>query len=273
MAKRQDLQKPRARACWANFPLPPLFTAAIVAAFSLLVGLYLGQSPTSKECLDTRIARYNLVLDGVVGILTVWGLVWAASEFKRANDHSELELLPGHGTEEPMISGRAQTPSLASLQDTPQDSLPFEVRAWPRSRNRRDGYRYHMFTLLYLVNHSKKPGTYVRIKLTVTGDPAPTAFDGKTCLYADWKNALPWKGVPLGDDKGWVFEHNFGPNLIVHEHPIEIGYLFLGWDGEKFLPKDMPSSLTVKYDLYTADTAESGRLDLQLRWHWEQDQR
>lgn len=77
------------------------FTIAVIIVITLLVFLgfcltnvYLFElifSPSSD--LSVYLAFFNLVVDIVVGVFTIWGLVWAAREFQASQEKANLDLV------------------------------------------------------------------------------------------------------------------------------------------------------------------------------------
>ena len=67
---------------------------AVIALITVLVALVMLFS-SGVLAAETAISLYNLLIDIFVGVFTVWGLYWAASEFAGAQVKPDLRLIIG----------------------------------------------------------------------------------------------------------------------------------------------------------------------------------
>ena len=151
-----------------------LFIVSAIAALFLLccacsmLGI-LAASDIIK--VSESVSCFNLLVDIFVGIFTVWGLFWAASEFAQSAVKPVLHLLPGR-------QEKAQKPDYSSFtaKEFPlMREPPFLLPGWygwaGTQSPERDPY---VECGLYLENETSRAGRYVRLVMHVLADPPPS---------------------------------------------------------------------------------------------------
>jgi hypothetical protein len=226
----------------------PAFVGCAVLAVLLLVYACLfglGLVATTGLRLGTAIAGYTLLLEFVVGIFTVWGLFWAATEFSEFAVKPDVHLL----AERAIGSQQKRRPQ-------PECSSTFIVSELTQFRGG-TGFR----ASLHLENSNRKPARNIALTLKVRSEPCPWPWSFKQIT------ALPEEvssehhpQIQNGELRIWV---RFSNELVVYDHPVFIGNLEVVWDNELKIC-DLPEVVVVDYDTYSLDGTSHGKLQLQI---------
>jgi len=207
---------------------------------------------------DRGISVFNLLVDIVIGFLTVWGLLWAATEFAESAVRPVLQLLPGR-EKAPHALDTGEEPSLIPKP-------PFSVPGWfwnsliggPPLRDR------HLTCGVYLKNKKSKAGRFVHVVMRVQATPAPTrcefrygeAFPDKSPLMIDAERETR--------DDCFTLSVRLADEVVVYQPPVYIGYLKVHWAP---LPDaKAPRRLLIDYDIHTLDGTSQGKWDLLIEW-------
>jgi hypothetical protein len=233
-----------------------VFIVCVLAAiFLLCCACLLISIPILNDCLelDTGISAFNLLVDIAVGALTIWGLIWAATEFAEAARKSNLQLLPG----------RASGPRLFdewegfSLVKGP----PFHLPGWYQVPLESRGP--HVVCGLYLENRSSKAGRYVHVVVRILANPAPIECQARL-KYSDSQMRDPCQRSEK-DSGEFSVSAQFEESLVVYQSPVFVGTLVLRWDAA--LPDyALPENMKLDYEVYTLDGASHGRLEFHIEW-------
>ena len=230
-----------------------LSAVGVAVIVTLFFGFYLWRSSRSDG-----IAIFNLWVDIVVGIFTIWGLYWAATEFAESARKPDLRLLVGRPIE-PSAPVRLQqeftfppSPLLHIPGWYERPSEPVEPPPRPR-----------VVCGLCLENRSSRAGRYIRVVIRTSATPAPIRCRSELhrsylrpaqSESEDPKTGQPSTSVQLEE------------SLVVYQSPVLIGALVVEWDSE--LPKDeFPESIVLDYDIYTLDGASNGEIKLHIEWN------
>jgi len=217
-----------------------IVTAVLV--FSLvawgLIGLFTGLFVTEPDSLTV----YSVFLDFVLGLLTVWGLYWAASEFGEQSVKPRLTLLLGavrggpHGSESDLI-----------------EDLPARLEGHKSVNGERTEGRLDVG--LFLENHEPKMAQHLQVIIEVESEPITHEVHplDQACPYG-------YHGV-LIDNRRVMMQ--FEDDLIVYKgQGVYIGILRLWWR-----QTSLPSACKLNYKIYKSEgEPDSGRHDIAIQW-------
>jgi len=169
--------------------------AAMVAGIILIIALvtvrmlYL----SSVLCDDIGVSIYGVFVDLVVGVFTIWGLYWAASEFAGAQVRPDLHLVIGR--EEADQKGVAPLTNEADALIGRDSVPPVLPCSW-------------VVAGLFLENTRPKAARYVKVVVRVRDVPRPESID-------------MWYGYHTGlvnfRRQGEALSFSFGEDLVVYK--------------------------------------------------------
>lgn len=239
-----------------------IFCKCVIAAIILLffafisLGIFVG-----IDCLDLSggVSLFNLVVDIVVGVFTIWGLYWAASQFAEFAIRPSLQLLPGKIDAPQVFDGVARS----SLVSNP----PFRVNGWfkkPVMGGPPLDYP-HVHCGLYLSNRKSKAGQYIHLRMHVCASPAPITceFQHRSVAPNLTPSRIRTEKEPGNDCLN--LSVRLSDELVVYQVPVFIGDLIVRWETQ-LTDAEVPRKLLIDYDVYTLDGASQGKLDLYIDW-------
>jgi len=173
------------------------FRVAVIVAVVVLVIVLRLQITTdiTVPLTEGKISYFNLLFDVVVGIFTVWGLYWAASELALK---PELRL-----SIEPAWERTASKKSRALIGPKEDGMLEGD---------------------LFLMNTQPRAARYIQVVLCVHSFPRPHVFSVEPVegAYADW--------VPFGAPMHRCLRVQFGDDFVIYKgEAIYVGVLKVGW--------------------------------------------
>lgn len=173
------------------------------------------------------ISLVNLMVDIVVGIFTVWGLFWAASEFAAAQVKPDLRLIIGRESEDRL--------GIVPLKNEADELIGRDglVGDTPASQ---------VIIGLFLENGQPKAAQYVRITLRVRNTPPPGILHavGRSFNYEPKINEVRGEALFL----------QFGEELVVYQGDgVHLGNIRVAW------AKDVrPDKVDLVAGLYSLDS-------------------
>jgi hypothetical protein len=196
------------------------------------------------------VSFFNLLVDIAVGFFTIWGLLWAGSQFAEAQVKPELHL----------IIGRAQLDhdEMVPLADASDELIGFQDSI---SVGRPSGVPIGLF----LENTRSKAAQYVRVVLRVRDVPRPNVFRALT-TGDPWGTSLfeTFKYKPrINTVQGEAVFLQFGEDLVVYEgERVYLGKIYVGWpEGTR------PKGITFEVGLYSLEgKPKSFTVSHPIRW-------
>lgn len=226
---------------------------------------------------NDAIPLINLWVDVVVGIFTVWGLWWAATEFAESVVKPAVRLLPGNANN-PLMN-EYYDPIPGSLSGVRAYSLvkhpPFRVVGWQEmvtgasSSIRTWSYHPHVACGIYLENEAARAARHVRLVLRVRVAPPPSFCEFVHGPYSI-KNPRAL-GEYDSDTDYTTVSAQFAEDLVVYESPVLVGQLLLCWDDDLGV-EQLPHNLHLDYDVYTLDGTSHGQAVLTMQWNVYREQ-
>jgi hypothetical protein len=199
------------------------------------------------------ISLFNLLVDVVIGIFTVWGLFWAASEFAESAVKPVLRLLPVEGGRSQIMATRGR--KFSPLKGRSPFYISGRTKESPRTvEPKRDP---HILFNLYLENEKSRAGRHVYLVVRVCAAPAPSA-----CEYSYFGKVL---GRTDPDATDITISRQFPENLVVYQSPVYAGALRMRWDAN-FSDSALPKRVVLDYDIYTLDGASHNEVVLFVEW-------
>lgn len=223
-----------------------LFLGAVgIAVIALcIVGVVLRIYVLSGALLyDTGISFFNLLIDIAVGVFTIWGLFWAASEFARAQVEPDLHL----------IIGKEATDEIGIQPLTGEADA---LIGWEENVSGDDKPVSRVPVGLFLENHQPKAARYVRIELWVRDVPHPEEFIRKKEFFKfDVKEfAIQGKAVVL----------QFGEDLVVYGGTgVYLGKILIDWSKDTH-----PESITFVAKLHNLEGSKPKEVIVSCPIHW-----
>jgi hypothetical protein len=237
------------------------FVCALIASFLLLTaGIVLAVlKPAFPAEMKDSIGIFNLLVDIGVGLFTVWGLYWAASEFTESAVKPDLRLLPGESRKPHFLQ------EVIPAQSRPMLTSPLHIPGWYTVPQQGDPLNRDPSVVLplYLENEKARAGRLVSIAIRIHATPAPLR-----CTFTHGAFAVGSQTVQAGKDDDsncFTLPVQFTENLVVYQAPVYVGQLMVHWD--KTLPNDgLPKSIMLDYDAYTLDGASHKGMELSIEW-------
>jgi hypothetical protein len=220
-----------------------LVTAAIGIVVLLAVALVLRWLvPDWGEDVGLKVAIFNLVVDLVIGVLTIVSLYWAATEFSEFAVKPKVLLLPGKA---------ATSSALACMVSEP----PFEVL----------GSDCRVRVGLYLKNAHRRAArnVFLVLRARVTRRPGILLFEYRTAVP---EGGQRYRGRETRDGQEglWI---PFSDDLVVYQDAVHVGRLSLTWDDKlESGIQELPRRVLIDYDVHTLDGASHGELELHIEW-------
>lgn len=212
-----------------------------------LLGLFFACSVLSaltiaaKVDLGTSVAGFNLLVDIVVGVFTIWGLFWAASEFGEQSVRPALNLIVG--AEQDMEGQPAYNPLSGTEVELPG--------------TRRDQEELSSGVLrvgLFLENRKPRMAERVQLVIEIESVPQVSLLQpvSGTFEYEAYPNITATKAVL-----------RFGDDLVVYQgEGVFLGVLHLEWRRTS-----LPEHCRFKYSLYNAQgPSQRGQIATTIDW-------
>lgn len=191
---------------------------------------------------ETGISFFNLSIDIAVGVFTIWGLYWAASEFAGAQVKPDLHLIIGKESEDQQGI----------------DPLPNEADAligW-KDVSKLGGPVSRVTVGLFLENHKPKAARYVRIELWVHDTPHPKEFVRRKDFFKFEVKEFAIRGEAV------VLQ--FGEDLVVYGGTgVYLGKILVGWPQGIY-----PGSITLRAKLHNLESSEPKEVIVSRPIHW-----
>ncbi len=213
-----------------------IVSALVMGVVSCFLGVFMLGSPKPQYLWQlgrsNRIALFNLWVDVVVGIFTIWGLKWAASEFVAAQVKPDLRLIIGRESEDRrgIIPLRRGSDELVG-RDNIIDSMPVS----------------QVIIGLFLENDQPKAARFVRITLRVQGAPSPKILDAAKPP----SDQVGYVYVPkINVVRGEALFLQFGEELVVYQGDgVQLGNIRVAWrQGIR------PKKIDLSVGLYSVDS-------------------
>jgi hypothetical protein len=163
------------------------------------------------------ISLFNLLVDIVIGIFTVWGLFWAASEFTESAVKPVIQLFPGKSNE-PVVAG-----NWGMIEYSLMKKPPFFIPGWYETRNI-GGTSKRLPNIacgLWLENEQSKAGRFVRVVVRILSTPAPF----QCVLVRKPLEKRPESGQEDPQTDQLTLEVQLEESLAVYQTPVYIGEL------------------------------------------------
>lgn len=190
-----------------------LLVGLLLAAIALLLSAW-----TEFVLPQNAISVLNLLVDVIVGILTVWALFWAASEFAQGRVEPELHF---------SITQRGDEMVLRSKLPNPEDLI------WHSSVDSHPQVGID----LWVENCSLRPASCLRVVLNIAVSDDPKIFPADDPTRMEVAEPCLWGDVPVIHGKKPNVKHiQWGPDLIVYQgySPCLGGFDLIFPDGIKF---------------------------------------
>ncbi|MFW6116375.1 MAG: hypothetical protein ACOC6F_01490 [bacterium] len=235
-----------------------VFVGCALLAILLLVYaclFVLGLVATTSLRLGTAIAGYTLVLDFVVGIFTVWGLFWAATQFVESTKRPAVRVRFANPMNVPFLN-------LSGILSYPLEGRPpNQATGWMKIRVLSGPPRNipNIACGMYLENKASREGRHIVAVLEVDATPRPTACLFHHRGFAVRKNRVHGEIDPEGVSHSLSIQ--FAEQLVVYQSPVLVGELFIRWN-EDLTRDELPDYVAVEYDIYTLDGAHHEKLEL-----------
>jgi hypothetical protein len=179
---------------------------AAIALIAVFVVLVIQDFP-AIPLIESEISSYSLLVDVVVGVFTIWGLYWAASEFAGAQVKPDLRLVVGKES--------ADQRGIDPLMDVVEALIGRDVSE--------DGEPVSQVIFgLFLENTQPKAAQYVRVTLRVRDVPRLKQF-------------VPIKGTfrykpKINVVRGEAIFLQFGDDLVVYKGDgVQLGNIRVAW--------------------------------------------
>ncbi|NVM24001.1 MAG: hypothetical protein HWN68_19755 [Desulfobacterales bacterium] len=196
------------------------------------------------------VSFFNLLVDIVVGFFTVWGLLWAGSQFAEARVKPELRLIIGR-----VVPDHEGMVPLADASD--------ELVGWEDSTP--VGRVSGVIIGLFLENTRPKAAQYVRVVLRVRDVPRPKVFRAVT--RSPWDPDDPFETFKyeprVNTVQGEAVFLQFGQDLVIYEgEGVYLGNIYVGWPGGT-----RPEGITFAARLYSLEgEPKSFTVSHPIRW-------
>lgn len=184
-------------------------TAVVIVAIALIVALVvlaISDLPAAP-LTESEISFFNLLIDIAVGVFTIWGLCWAASEFARAQVKPDLRLIIGkESADQRGIDPLTNAADALIGRDVSMDGKPVS----------------QVIVGLFLENTQPKAAQYVRVTLRVCDVPHIEKF-------------VPIEGSFRHEPKinvvrGEAVFLQFDENLVVYKGDgVQLGNIRVAW--------------------------------------------
>lgn len=224
------------------------FYAAVLLAAGLLVAATALFVSAQAEFLlpQNTISVLNLLVDVVVGVLTIWALFWAATEFAQSRVEPELHVAISPRRTEVVV--RQEMPN----RDEPLDGLkPADGGSAEKGS---DSYP-RVGVDLHVKNTRQKPASRLRIELSAYNPRVPLGI-ADPCLEGQ---------VPiLHSEKPQTKFIQWGVDPVVYEGCI----LWLGGFDLLFLDGSEPDDIVFEYKLYCLEGSKplEGKSPHRITW-------
>ena len=194
------------------------FRVAVIVAVVVLVIVLILQITMDLivPLIEGEIGYFNLLIDILVGIFTVWGLYWAASEL-------------------------ALKPELRLFTETTWSGV--KLRRNVLIGSKKDGL---LECNLFVMNTRPKAARHIQVVLDLAVAPPPSVFaaDPVPGAFTDWVRFFE---APLS----FSLRAQFGGDLVIYKgKPIHVGILKVGWP---HLSDYRPGEVKLEASLYSLE--------------------
>jgi hypothetical protein len=194
---------------------------------------------------EVGISLYNLLVDVAVGVFTVWGLYWAASEFAKAQVEPDLHLIIG--------TGRPNQAGVEALKGAADPLL-----GWEGVFDDGKPVSWVVVGLLW-ENHRPKAGQYIRIELWVSDDvPCPKfVIDKEVFVFPIGHFSIEGSGIVL----------QFGEDFVAYgDAGGYLGKILMEW------PQSIcPERITFKAKLFSLESSKPKEVTISHPIHWTEE--
>lgn len=206
-----------------SFLLAAITTAFLLLVLFVLIFLFSCCSSIFKGDID-RVSVFSVIVDISIGVFTIWGLYWAASEFAEAQIKPDLHFIVGSVNELGIDALRNPTDSLIGISSQSPD--------------------HRMSIGLFLENYQPKAAQYIRITLRIQDTPSPNSFEAFVQDFPYYMPRINLVKPPLDD---YAIFLQFDENLIVYKGDgVYLGQIRIAWSKEIQPPK----SISLRVGLY-----------------------
>lgn len=219
-----------------------LATLLLGIACVVIIGVSIWASTTNTVEVfgaGDGIGLFNLLVDIVMGVFTIWGLFWAASQFSEQSIKPRMRLLPGLVKDGP-----------GDAECIPVVESPAQLPGYVRSGGRGKGGRLDVG--LFLENRKPKIAQHLQIVIEIDSQPPTYNIHPESPYECQW-NVINRNKVIM----------QFEESLIVYMgHGVHIGKLGLLWE-----QSPLPDSCRLSYTIFKSEgKPDSGTCDVAIRW-------
>jgi hypothetical protein len=212
--------------------------AVVIVAIALVIVLAVQvRTDSTVPLTEGEVGFFNLLIDIVAGVFTVWGLYWAASEFAGAQVKPDLHLVIGREKDDMPFTSEAD--ALTGVLALHQDDPAVEAKYLPQ-----------VGVNLFLENTRPKAARYVQVVLCVRDIPPFKYFEVWLTPYAKLPRAKAGDGqataLPLGEARALQLGEDF---IVYKGESAYCGTAFVIW------PEGIqPEKITFVAKLYSLDS-------------------
>jgi hypothetical protein len=203
------------------------------------------------------VTAFNLLLDFVVGVFTVWGLYWAATEFAESAIKPDVRIRVGNPPRPPILEH-------PELVDYPLgESQPYQVVGTRilRESSVSDSSTPNVPCGIYLDNVTSRAGRHMLAVVRVCATPRPDS-----CVFRHMGYAVNEKEIwsSLDSERSCqVLRIQFAEELVVYQAPVLVGVLFILWP-ENLDKNELPNQVLLDYSIHTLDGANHEKTTLSV---------